>query len=279
MRVGFMIIGAQKCGTTSLASQLAAHPDICFCRLKEPGYFHRTEDWEAGLEGYHALFSPLEGQLCGEASTMYTFLPEWQGTHSRLFAYNPSLKLIYVMRQPVERLLSNYGHDLVRGRVRGRPEAVVFEDPVYINRGRYGVQIRPYVELFGRENVLLLIFEEYVADQVRTLQDVARFLAISTGPFDDLAPAVEHQTVGEMYWRSSSVRGMVDSRLFDAVRAYMPAPVRHAVRGALSNRLEEKPEFSPELRREIWRFVEDDVCTIEGMLGRRLDVWRRAGAW
>ena len=53
-------------------------PQVCFCREKEPGYFHQTADWRAGLDGYHALFDPRPGQLLGEASTYYTFFPEFR---------------------------------------------------------------------------------------------------------------------------------------------------------------------------------------------------------
>jgi hypothetical protein len=56
-RVHFVIIGAQKCGTTTMASQLAEHPAICFCLKKEPGYFNRAEDWRSELNRYHALYS------------------------------------------------------------------------------------------------------------------------------------------------------------------------------------------------------------------------------
>jgi hypothetical protein len=197
MRVDFMIIGAQKCGTTSLASQLAEHPSICFCKIKEPGYFHKVEDWRSDLDAYHQLFAPEDGQICGEASTMYTFLPEWHGTHSRLFAYNPDLKLIYIMRNPVERVISNYAHDLVRGFVKAAPESVVFEDPGYINRSRYGVQIRPYLELFPRENVLLLVFEEYVADQWKALQQICTFLEIPAELPGAVATVEKHKSVGQ----------------------------------------------------------------------------------
>ncbi len=270
-----MIIGARKCGTTSLAAQLAAHPDVCFCKIKEPGYFHKVEDWEAGLAEYHKLYSPTNGQICGEASTMYTFLPEYQGTHSRLFAYNPNLKLIYVMRQPVERITSGYAHNLVRGLVKAPPEVAVFSDPAYINRSRYSVQIKPYLELFARENVLLLIFEEYVADQPKTLRQIATFLGISPDAFEDIDTAVEHKTVGAWQLKYSPMRKMVRSDIFQAMRPYVPASIRQPVRRLFSNKLEEKPHFPPELRRTLWRFLEDDVRNIEELLGRRLDVWRQ----
>jgi hypothetical protein len=274
MRVDFMVIGAQKCGTTSLAEQLAAHPGICFCRTKEPGYFHRVDGWEAAVDAYHALYSPTDGQICGEASTMYTFLPEWQGTHSRLYAYNPDLKLIYIMRHPVERVISSYSHDLVRGLVKAPPEIAVFQNPVYINRSRYGVQIRPYLGLFARENVLLLVAEEYASDQGETLRRIAEFLGVSADLFEGAEPAVRHKTVGEWFLKYRSVRDFTHSSVYQRIRPYVPASVRKPIRRHLSNRLEEKPHFSPALRQTLWRFLEDDVHTIEELLERRLDLWR-----
>lgn len=273
MRVDFMVIGAQKCGTSSLAAQLAEHPSICFCKIKEPGYFHKVEDWHSGLEAYHRLYSPLDGQICGEASTLYTFLPEWQDTHARLFAYNPELKLIYIMRNPVERVLSNYSHNLVRGFVKGAPESVVFQDPGYINRSRYGVQIRPYLELFPRENVLLLVFEEYVVDQLRTLQQISAFLDIAAEPFSQSAPAEKHRSVGQWYLKHPVLRTMVRSDMFQTLRPHLPVSIRQPIRRRLSNRLAQKPVFSPALRQMIWRLVEDDVRYVETLLGRRLDMW------
>lgn len=275
MRVDFMVIGAQKCGTSSLAKQLAEHPDICLCKIKEPGYFDRTEDWEAGLEEYHRLYSPTDGQICGEASTMYTFLPEWQGTHTRLFAYNPDLKLIYIMRQPVERVISHYSHRLVRGRVKDPPEVTVFADPTYTNRTRYGVQIIPYLELFGRENILLLIFEEYISNQLKTLQQIAMFLGISADAFEDIGTAVNHRSVGEWQLKYPAIRKIASSSVFQSIRPYLPASIRKPVRPFFSNKLEKKMEFSPASKETIWRFLENDVQTIEELLGRRLDMWRK----
>jgi hypothetical protein len=269
-----MIIGAQKCGTTSLAAQLAEHPGICFCKIKEPGYFHKTMDWQSGLDAYHQLYEPKDGQLCGEASTMYTFLPEWQGTHTRLFAYNRDLKLIYIMRNPIERVISNYSHDLVRGLTRALPETAIYEYSGYINRSRYAVQIRPYLELFPRDSLLLLVFEDYVADQTGTLEQVARFLGIPRDPFQEIGTAEKHKSVGRLYLRSTGVRWLVRSSAFQSLRPRIPVSVRQAIRRLVANKLDEKPYFSPELRQTIWRFVEDDVQAIEALLGRTLGAWR-----
>jgi hypothetical protein len=276
MRVDFMMIGAQKCGTTSIAAQLAAHPQICFCAEKEPGYFHKTEEWRAGLDGYHSLYHPRPGQLLGEASTFYTFFPEFRGTAARLYDYNPALKLIYVMRQPVERIISHYTHNLVREIDTRPPDAAVFQGPDYLNRSRYAVQIRPYLELFGPENVLLLLFEEYKVDQIATLYRIALFLDIDPTPFDEADTTPQHQSVGQPYLRSEALRHFTHTDVFQKMRGIVPAAIRQPIRHKLlSNKIEAKPEFSAGLRRDLWRLLEDDVRTIEEMLGRRLDEWRR----
>jgi hypothetical protein len=274
-QVDFMIIGAQKCGTTNLAAQLSGHREVCFCRVKEPGYFHQAADWRAGLDDYHQLYRPVAGQICGEASTLYTFFPEWRGTHERLHAYNPALKLIYIMRHPVKRVLSNYTHNVVRGLERKPPEEAVFSDPGYVNRSRYGVQIKPYLELFPRTNVLLLIFEEYVTNQAATLQRVAEFLQIDPNGYETTTTAAQHKSVGEYYLKYDFMRTLVNTELFRTMRGIVPASVRQSVRRQLSNKLDQQPEFSPALQADLWRLLADDVCAIEEILGRRIESWQR----
>ncbi len=266
MLVDFMIIGAQKCATTTLAYQLSQHPKVNFWRLTEPHFFSVRADWREGLEEYHQLFDPAEGQLCGEASTSYTFLPEFEETHSRLFEYNPALRLIYLMRQPVERIVSQYAHDLRHFRLK-RPQDVL-SDPMYVNRSRYGVQIRPYLDLFPKEQISLIIFEEFVADPVKTLAEMATFLGIPHAGFATVDTSPQHESEGLAH-----PRGVPGARLAARVLRRTPAPVRSVGETYLfENR---KPDFPDSLKQSLWPFVKDDVRAIEELIGRRLDEWRR----
>jgi len=273
MRVNFMIIGAQKCGTTSLASQLAQHSDVCFSQVKEPGYFNQSDDWAKHLDSYHELYAPRSGQICGEASTMYTFLPEYLGTHARLHEYNPKLKLIYIMRNPVERLISNYAHDLVRGLVNGDPGETIAQQPAYLNRSRYFHQIRPYVDIFSRENILLLVFEEYVADQQATLKKIARFLNIGEIEFDGISRSEKHRTVGTWYLKYAPARKLAETALFQKIRPSIPLAIRRSIRRKLSNKLDEKPTIKADLREKLWGSLEPEISAIEQLMGRRLESW------
>lgn len=272
--VDFMIIGAQKSGTTTLAAQLSGHPEVCFCKIKEPGFFSNHVDWAAKVGKYHSLYSPQNGQICGEASTMYTFYPEVLDTHERLYRYNPKLKLIYIMRHPVERVVSLYAHNVVRNIEKLGPEAAVFSQPAYINRSRYAVQIRPYIELFGRENVLLLIFEEYITDQTSILNQVAQFLSISEQKFCNAGNDRMHRTVGVPYLKYEAVRQLTNTDLFQSLKTYVPREIRHFLRNYVSNTLEEKPEFSASLKQSIRRLLVDDIQSIEDLLGRKIEAWK-----
>jgi hypothetical protein len=273
VRVNFVIVGAQKSGTTSLAGQLAEHPSVCFCRMKEPNYFSKARDWRAGLGEYHRLYSPRAGQICGEASTMYTWLPQYPGTHARLHQYNPELKLIYIMRQPVERMISHYSMRLVRGQVKGAPEEEVLNDPSYINRSRYAFQLQPYLELFGRENIHLVLFEEYVANQSRVLNGVAEFLGIPVGEFAQSDTRAKNQSVGERHV-TAKARRLRSTKLARAILPAVPVSIRKAGLSLFSNRLKEKPPFSAALKGSLWRAVADDVRRVEELLGYRLEAWR-----
>lgn len=274
MKVDFMIIGAQKCGTTSLATQLAQHPDVCFSRVKEPGYFNRVRRWQSEIDSYHKLFSAREDQIWGEASTMYTFRPEWEGTHARLHSYNPDLKLIYMMRNPIERVISNYAHNLVRGIVKDKPEEVVLSDPAYINRSRYWMQIEPYLKLFTKDRIRPIIFEEYISNQQSTLDQIAPFLGISSTGFDRSGDVREHKTVGNWYLKNEWLREFTYTASFQIIRQQLPENLRKSLRKLLSRRLEHTPQFSEGIQRSIWTSVENDVRRIEEFLGREISQWR-----
>jgi hypothetical protein len=270
--VDVMLIGAQKSGTTALAQQLATHPQICLSSEKEPAYFNTTEDWRAGLDRYHALFSPTEGQLCLEASTTYTFLPEFGGTFDRIHAYNPDVKLIYVMRDPVERMLSNYAFRRVRRLTSDPPEVALLTDPTFVNRSRYGMQMRPYFERFGDEQIHLMVFEEHVADPAGSLKEIAGFLGIAPHAFGDVDRVVKHASTGSARLSDRGQRLKRHQVAGRAIRA-VPGPVRRLAGRRFRTTLESKPTVSPELRERLARLVEDDVAQVERWLGRPVQAW------
>lgn len=125
-------------------------------------------------------------------------------------------------------------------------------------------------------NILLLTFEEYNADQIASLAQIAAFLRIDPNLYGEPDTTPQHQSVGQPYIRYEAVRNFTETQTFQRMRSIIPASVRQPIRHRLlSNKLDEKPSFSPEVKQSLWRLLEDDVNTVERLLGRWLDSWRR----
>lgn len=168
-----------KAGTTTLYDDLGQHPAVCMSSQKEPeGLLHI--DAPGGLERYERSFRAARpGQLTGEASTAYAKRPEYEGvaeTAARILG--PDLKIIYIMRDPVKRIVSQYQHEVGLG-LEARPfEIAVREDPRYVAFSRYDYQLEPWRAAFGPDHILCLRFEDYVQDRAGTLSRVAEFLGL-----------------------------------------------------------------------------------------------------
>ena len=138
MQVDFMIIGAQKCATSTLFKILNNHPSIIGCNHKEPHFFSTSNNWKRDVSTYHALFKEQEGALYFEASTTYTFYP-LRNLHiwNDIFDYNPNMKFIYLVRTPVDRIISSYMHTYERGYTELNIEDALIKERLYIELTRY----------------------------------------------------------------------------------------------------------------------------------------------
>jgi hypothetical protein len=208
LRPSFLVLGAQKSGTTSLHRYLAEHPAVLRASPKEVRYFSRTYD--RGEDWYRAQF-PLgvtriatrmrvgAWPAVGEASPQYLFHPI---APERVHAFDPAMKLIAVLRDPVDRAYSQYQMQLRWGyehtsfeEALDREEAELerelaklYNDPPvystlgnrisYVARGRYAEQLERWLRLFPREQLLVLLTEELSADPEDVMARVAGFLEI-----------------------------------------------------------------------------------------------------
>ena len=165
-RPNLFIIGSMKSGTTTLHEHLDSHPQIAMSRIKEPGYFVEELNQRQGEDWYLSLFEQDDCfRYRGESSTHYTKLPVYRGVADRLFRFNPDVRLIYIMRNPIDRLLSHYLHnvrDPVYGRERRALLQAVRKRPDYVAFGDYAMQLEPFINLFGRNALYTLTFEALI---------------------------------------------------------------------------------------------------------------------
>lgn len=190
--VSFLIAGVQKGGTTALYDYLADYPDVALSQPKEVHFFDdETRAWPApDYAAYHAHFPPPDGRPCGEATPIYLY---WPNALERVHAYNPAIRLILTLRDPVERAWSHWRMEYARGAERepfawcirqGRQR--LFDarpwghhrEFSYVERGFYAEQLKRLFTLFPREQVLVLRAEDLRAAPAAALGEVRRFLAL-----------------------------------------------------------------------------------------------------
>lgn len=183
----FLIIGAAKSGTSTLFTYLSKHPQIYtppkeqtfLLRHKEPNFFGDDENYAKGIECYASLFNGAKPhQLCCEASTDYAKWPQFPESAARIASTLPKVKLIYIMRHPVERAYSYYVH-LHRGKkVQETFEEHLQRTSVCLDGSEYMIQIEQYLKFFPRESFLFLFLEEVSQKTTTTLQKTCVFLGI-----------------------------------------------------------------------------------------------------
>ena len=154
-RPDFIVIGAMKSATTTLHEQLARQPGIFMSRPKEPNFFSDDAIHARGWSWYSSLFRPASAaDLRGESSTHYSKLPTYPRTVERLARDLPRLKLVYVMRHPIDRLVSQYVHEVTAGRIAMDLREALVRHPELIDYSRYSMQLQPFLDAYGFAAVL-----------------------------------------------------------------------------------------------------------------------------
>ena len=256
----FIIAGAMKSATTTLQEQLARQPGIFMCEPKEPNFFSDDEHYGKGLAWYKALFSHAQpGDLLGEASTHYTKLPTYPDSVKRLRESLPDARFIYVMRHPVDRLVSHYIHEWSMGKIDSSIDEAVHQHREMVAYGQYAMQLKPFFEVYGRNALLPVFFDRLIREPQAELERVCRFIGYGRAPVwvRDLTPAnvsgerVRRLPLHDLLVESAPAtwfrRNLIPQGWRDFVKERMTMRQRpvlgHAVRAAL------EAEFDHDLRR------------------------------
>ena len=230
----FIIVGATKAGTTSLDFYLSLHPEIHMARPKESLFFIDAPEplgrWGNGIDWYRGLFRS-EKRICGEASPAYTHAPALPGVPERMSRIVPEAKLIYLVREPMERLKS---HFLMQCRWHG--EKLGLADFLAANpesrcllASDYGSQLQAYLNWFPLEQILLVESEELARNRSATLRRIFEFLGVDTG-FS--TPLFHHRRNVTDHQRIPNERGrrILNSRLMTFAKASLPDSIFYHLR-------------------------------------------------
>lgn len=270
------IVGAQKSGTTSLHTYLDAHPDIFMSATKEPGYFTPTESYyPKELAWYLDLFAEGRGaRFVGESSTHYTKRPAMNGAEGRIAQFSPDARILYVMRDPIRRAISHYWHARSRMEEHRSILEAIREEPIYRHFGDYEMQLRPYLDTFGRDRVHALTFEHLTREPRVAVNSVLSWLGLSVLPDDvsfDRQNARPEAMVGVRgRGRLQRFRG---NALWSALSPLVPRSVK-----TLGKRMAQQPvEFTTRHDAAVAEILRpwalESVGRLETLLGRDFPEW------
>src|SRR6476659_1140977 len=139
-----IVIGAQKCGTSGLHYYLSLHPEVSMSRPKELNFFIAERNWPRGLDWYRRHFDP-RARIRGESSPNYTAYPQHEGVPERMHELIGDARLIYLVRDPLERIAAHWVHNYAKRRERGSlRETLTHPQTSYIERSRYHMQIERF---------------------------------------------------------------------------------------------------------------------------------------
>jgi Sulfotransferase family len=270
-RPDFIVIGAMKSATTTLHEQLARQPGVFMCHPKEPNFFSDDAVYARSWAWYGALFRPAgPGDLRGESSTHYTKLPTYPRTIDRMTRDLPRLKLIYVMRHPIDRLISQYVHEVTAGRISAGLREAIERLPELVDYSRYSMQLQPYLDAYGFGAVLPVFFPRLVAHSQAELERIGRFLGCE-GPLrwdERLGPLNQ----GRARLRPSPVREvLVQAPVLTKIRQrVVPRRLSESLKGLWRARVE-PPLLTPSLQAQLREVFDADLAQLGSWLGIRLD--------
>ena len=277
MLPNLIVIGAQKSATTSLHQYLDLHPQIAMSRTKELNFFIGERNWSRGVEWYESHFT-RDREVRGESSPAYTTYPFYLGVPEGIHATIPEARLIYLVRDPIERMISHYVHLYAAGR-EDRSVEEAFTTPTvtpgqaYRERSKYYLQLEQYWRHFPPAQVLVVTHDELLRRRRQTLQEVFRFLGVD--------PAFNSRWFHTRRHRSSEKRrGSSIGRSLEQVTRRVLRPNESVVGYHLERLLlvpfstpVKRPRLSARLRGELVEYFRDDVARLRAATGLTLDGW------
>jgi hypothetical protein len=262
----FIIVGAMKCATSTLYEQLALQPGIFLPELKEPNYFSDNDVYQKGQQWYLSLFRAApENSIWGEASTHYSKLPDYPKTIERMKKLLPNVKIIYMMRDPLERLVSHYVHQWTMNEMPHPIDHSVNAFDELTNYSLYSMQITPYLKELGHENVLPVFFERFTENPSEELERICQFIGYQNPSNWVQELSVSNQS-SQRIRRFPGHDLLIKSRLATFIRRLIiPVSLRNKIKSSLQ--LDERPVLSPDMQDKLHGIFNQDLAKLGFLLG------------
>ena len=291
----FIIGGAPKCGTTALWNFLNEMPGICMATMKEPKFFTEIEgqmstrihgdgprtsgNFKKGFDWYAGLFDHVnEGQLLGEASTLYFCNND---AAEKIHRYAPDVKLIFMLRNPIERTYSHYWQEFKLGFDFPDFETMAKIDHprfrFYVHVSHYKIHLERYFSFFKRANILIIILEDFKKDASKEFERIVSFLGLSKDSIQGINFKKEYnEQVAPNNRRLAKLYTVLQQHslfrnLPSGIRKHLGKARQRAVKMNTRPILYEK--MTEGMQQQLKNIFSDDIAYVQELLNRKNDLW------
>ena len=276
-----IIIGGLKCGTTSIHHYLGLHPEVQMSKPKELNFFCTEQTWDLGLDWYRGRFDD-RFPARGGSSPHDTNQPRFTRGAERIKEHIPNANLIYMVRDPISRMLSHWRHATGAGyETRGEIEQVLCDpSTAYVQRSQYWMQLQPYINNFSESQIMVITQEELQSEREATMRKAFEFAGVdpefTSEQFDrewEKSTAKE----SEKYQFMEKLIKLPGFRSFDRNFDRLPERMRWMVEKVVHDPDKPsapKPKLSDEAEAKIKSCFTKDVAALKEFAGRDFEGWR-----
>jgi hypothetical protein len=269
-------IGAGKCGTTSLHYCLGTHPEVGVQRVKVMRFFIDSGTWHKGVDWYLRQFPSGAKVLFESHGGGYTSYPKEKGVPQRIFNLIPHARFIYLVRDPIKRMISRYIHNYSNS-VENRPieEALSdMEDINYVPQSLYFMQLQQYLRYFEPSRFLIIDQQDLLHSREQTLRKIFRFLGVREDFYSPEFEIIRHSSKSKR--RNNRFGMMIQHTIGDVIFDRLNGAQRHYFKKLVYTPFStviQRPELSASLRKKLQDIFIKDVQNLEEFVGRKFNGW------
>jgi hypothetical protein len=280
----FIVIGAGKCGTTSLQSYLSQHPDIFVCPKKETFFFldqlsrEKSKKWGAvtSFEEYQELFKNVpDNAVVGEISTVYYNNPNSaQLIHQCL----PDVKIIAILRDPSDRVFSDYlMHQLITKNYELNFGSIIDKNNYFVKMGFYYSQLIGFLKFFKPENVKIFLYDDFINDNQKFLEEFFTYIGVK----NDIKIFIGKRKRENLFPKnkilySIFIQSNKFNQLVNRLISIMPTSLSKNI-SQLQQRIQEeityRPSLSPTDRAKLIEIYQPEIMQLQKLINRDLSKW------
>ena len=270
MKPDFIVIGAQKCGTTTICRELERHPEVALFPNKETHFF--SFRYGRGLEWYESLFDELEGVVVGEGSPSYT-TGEFSALAAERMARDvPAAKLIFIARHPLHRLSSGYVQLFASELEPKSFEEELKQSPKLIPASCFHARLEEFRARFPKDAIHVMFLEDLNADYASELARLFKFLGVDP-TYAQAPPLAPQNTRAHKRVDRAILRRARKSPRFLSLNWMLPMPLKRALVPLLRRKIEVDVSWTPALHEYAVDQIKEDAERFLESNGKPLDYW------